>query len=534
MHSAFRSVLSGLLVLVVLTGIGFRFYNLDKKVFWMDEASTAQWIAGYSLQQIEAELSQRQNWSPTELAKFQHLNPGNGIDATRYALASDDPKHPPLFYLLLRAWAGLAGDSVFALRLFPALVSLLVLPAMWWLCRELFFEDPHRATIGKIALALTALSPVHVLYAQEAREYSLWTAVMLASSALLLRAMRCDSPKWWVVYALSLAVGFYTHTLFLLLWLVHAIVIGGVWWHTKNQENRRNSLRPFFMATLGAALLFAPWSVQIILQRSGLSSNSAWLAQSSSFSYLLQTWVFLSGIAFFDPNQTQHWNIDNNLLITAVRLLRGLFCVLIAGALFIVARRATHREALFILTLSLVPFLALAIPDVFTDGYRSTIARFLIPCFLGFQLAIAWLLANALSNRAWRRPGMALLTVLLGAGFFSCLLSSQADAWWNKSASYHVPRVANLINSSPKPLLVLAPNPNLLALCRRLDPQIQLFLLKEKQADGKAIASLPPVPTGTTVLFYRPSPGLLAALQKQGDVLTPTPAGNDLWQLKKS
>lgn len=39
-------------------------------------------------------------------------------------------------------------------------------------------------------MALIAVSPFHVLYAQEAREYSLWTVTILLSSAALLRAMR--------------------------------------------------------------------------------------------------------------------------------------------------------------------------------------------------------------------------------------------------------------------------------------------------------------------------------------------------------
>lgn len=539
MNLAFRSTISGLLVLLVLCGIGFRFYNLDKKVFWMDEASTAQWIAGYSLPQIHTELAKRQHWLAWEFEKFQHLNPGSGIAATKRALATDDPKHPPLFYLLLRAWAGLAGDSVFALRLFPALISLLVLPAMWWLCRELFFDDPRRDSFCKIALGLIALSPIHVLYAQEAREYSLWTAVMPVSSALLLRALREGGLKWWGFYALSLAVGFYTHTLFLLLWLVHALLIGWTWWQQRTETQERDELSrnipaAFGGATLGAVLLFLPWGIQIVLRRPELSSNTAWLSQPSSFSYLLQTWVFLSGIAFFDPNQTQHWSIQSNLLVAAVRLLRGLLCLVMVGALVFTARRASRQTALFILALSLVPFMALALPDAVSGGYRSTIARFLLPSFLGLQLAVAWQIGCMLSNRSWRRPGVALLSVLLGAGFSSCLLSSQAEAWWNKSASYHVPRVANLVNSSPEPLLVLAPNPNLLALCRRLEPQVQLFLMNEKQADGQALPTLPAMPKGTAVFFYQPTSGLRAALKERGIPLTPTPAGNDLWQLEKS
>src|SRR5690606_15494177 len=110
------------------------------------------------------------------------------------------PKHPPLFYVLLRIWCGAFGDSVFAMRFLAALISLLAFPALWWLCRELFFEDENRRLIALVALALLALSPFHVLYAQEVREYSIWTVAIFVSCALLLRALRLGERKWWIAY----------------------------------------------------------------------------------------------------------------------------------------------------------------------------------------------------------------------------------------------------------------------------------------------------------------------------------------------
>ncbi|MEG3987264.1 hypothetical protein QUA13_08880 [Microcoleus sp. S28C3] len=44
-----------------------------------------------------------------------------------------------------------------------------------------------------IAVGLLAVSPLHVLYAQEARPYCLWPALILISCASLLRAMRLET-----------------------------------------------------------------------------------------------------------------------------------------------------------------------------------------------------------------------------------------------------------------------------------------------------------------------------------------------------
>lgn len=411
---------------------------------------------------------------------------------------------------------------------------------MWWLCRELFFDDPHRDTISLVALALVAISPIHVLYAQEAREYSLWTALMLASSALLLRAQRSGGWKWWAAYALSLALGLYTHTLFLLLWLAHATFIGGLCRQRRPAENpgrdriAGNRLPAFGGATLGAALLFLPWALQIGARQFELSSNSAWLAQSCSVPYLLKTWVFLLATLFFDPNQTRHWSLDSNLLVGAVRLARGLFFLLMAGMLFFVGRHATRRSALFIIALAIVPFLALAIPDAALGGYRSTIARFMIPAFLGMQLAAAYSIAVTLRAPSTSRRSAAVCGVLLFAGLLSCLLSSQAEVWWNKSASYNVPRVARIVNAAEKPLLVVAPNPKLFALCRLLKPQVRLLVLRADQTHGDILPLLQSPQKATAVFLYRPAPQLRAALQGQGAHLNRSPAGDDLLLLEKS
>ena len=45
--------------------------------------------------------------------------------------------HPPLYFLLLKAWTRIAGDSVVALRLFSALASLLSVAAVVPLAREM-------------------------------------------------------------------------------------------------------------------------------------------------------------------------------------------------------------------------------------------------------------------------------------------------------------------------------------------------------------------------------------------------------------
>ncbi|NJP21290.1 MAG: phospholipid carrier-dependent glycosyltransferase [Hydrococcus sp. CRU_1_1] len=86
--------------------------------------------------------------------------------------------HPPLYYLMTRFWVQWFGNSVAVIRSLAAIFSILTLPLMYWLCLELF-KSP---LTGWVATALMPVSPFHVLYAQESRQYSFLTLVIVFAS----------------------------------------------------------------------------------------------------------------------------------------------------------------------------------------------------------------------------------------------------------------------------------------------------------------------------------------------------------------
>ena len=87
---------------------------------------------------------------------------------------------------------------IFNIRLLSALISLLAFPAMYWLCLELF----NSKLISWAAVSLIAISPFHVLYAQEARDSSLWIVSFFVLRAALLWAIRKKQILPWIVYLL--------------------------------------------------------------------------------------------------------------------------------------------------------------------------------------------------------------------------------------------------------------------------------------------------------------------------------------------
>lgn len=209
-----------IIVLLVL-GVFFRFFNLEGKLYWHDEVYTTMRAAGFTRQEIDAELFQNRIFAAPELQKYQRLKPGSTPADTIRSLALEDPQHPPLFFLMARFWMQAFGSSLTASRTLPAILSLLALPLMYGLALELFASR----MVAVLATALLALSPFDILFAQTARQYGLLTVMVIGSSFLLLRALRLKTWQNWGLYALATLIGLYTHPFFGLTLIAQAVYV---------------------------------------------------------------------------------------------------------------------------------------------------------------------------------------------------------------------------------------------------------------------------------------------------------------------
>jgi hypothetical protein len=128
----------------------------------------------------------------------------------------DNQNQHPLFSLLAHTSIQLFGDTVWSLRLPAALFGVASIVALYLLGRQV-------ATTREAlwACALLAVSYQHIWFSQNARGYSgllFWT---LLASWLLLRALHGEHPGWWILYALSVALGVYTHLTMLVVVVGH-------------------------------------------------------------------------------------------------------------------------------------------------------------------------------------------------------------------------------------------------------------------------------------------------------------------------
>jgi mannosyltransferase len=130
--------------------------------------------------------------------------------------------NPPTYYLLLRGWMALWGNSEAALRSLSVVASTGCVPVIYLLGRELYGKS--RGLLGAL---LFALCPMSLYFAQEARVYALFmlaTSVVLWAAAVFERDPR--SVKATVFYALSATLCLYLHAIGLLF----VVACGGAVW----------------------------------------------------------------------------------------------------------------------------------------------------------------------------------------------------------------------------------------------------------------------------------------------------------------
>jgi uncharacterized membrane protein len=512
-----------LVVVLLAVGLFFRFYNLDKKVYWNDEVWSSLRLSGHSASEMIEQVFDGRELTIQDLQRYQRINSDRSWIRTIRSLAADDPKQPPLYYALLRFWAELFGDSIHAIRSLSALISLLVFPGLYWLCRELF-ETPRTAWV---AISFMAVSPFHVLYAQEARPYSLWTATILLSSAALLRAVRQQTWRSWSLYAVTVALGFYSHTLFGLVAVAHAAYVAGDSLSTIDfKAGLPKPLVAYFFATLAALVAFAPWGLIIASNAFRLFDQTAWLADKVGVFQLFGRWAIGLSAVFLDLS----FDFGDPLK----HLLRVPVVILALYAIYFLYRRSSKRVWLFTLTLIGTPVLTLMLPDLVLGGRSISVPRFLIPCYLGVQIAVVHLLATQTASATFTRrtTWQAVSVVLILCGVVSCAISSQADAWWNKSfISMHHPQAARIINQAPRPLLISdssGSNPrNVISLSYLLDPKVRLRLVVNEN-------DLQVPDNFSHIFLFRPSAPMRRRLEmEEGYRIEAVNTPGGLWRLAK-
>lgn len=156
---------------------------------------------------------------------------------------------PPLYYLLLHGWIGLAGGGAWAMRALSGLLSLATVPALWWALR--------RAGVGRdgawAGVLLFATSPFAVRYATETRMYALLMLLVVAGWLAWQQVWRRPGPLAAGGLAAVTAAALYTHY-----WALFGLAVVGVAALVAALRGSRPARWALGGLAVGAAA-FAPW-----------------------------------------------------------------------------------------------------------------------------------------------------------------------------------------------------------------------------------------------------------------------------------
>ena len=280
-----------------------------------------------------------------------------------------DP-HPPLYFLLLKGWIALFGDSAMALRTPSAILGIASTAVVYAAGREV--DGERGRGIAWVAALLFALAPFQIYFSNEARPYALLClgAALIVFGALrvangdLRVASRARALSGWIALGLGAAIVLWSNNTSVL--LIASLATGLLLVYSFDRHRAlRWRIKPAVIVAIAVTLLWLP-DVPVLLAQVREVSDDFWI-QPPNLARL---------------HEELHWLIG----IDSWRAVWPMVA-LMAGGLALLAQRGLWREALVIASLAILP-VALNVA-VSATVKPILLARALIGATPAFVLAIA-------------------------------------------------------------------------------------------------------------------------------------------------
>jgi 4-amino-4-deoxy-L-arabinose transferase-like glycosyltransferase len=177
---------------VVLLALALRLYRLNDQSLWFDDFIT-----------------------------FGHLRAPD-LQSYLRLLRVEIPEHgaAPLYYVIQYCFGKWIGMNAEALRLLSVAFAVSAVPLLYGFVRCLC---GRKAAL--LAALCLALSPQHVWYAQELRQYELITPLVIISAWTFMLGYRENRPIWWAVNLIANTLLAWTHLLTVILILTEGLFL---------------------------------------------------------------------------------------------------------------------------------------------------------------------------------------------------------------------------------------------------------------------------------------------------------------------
>ena len=173
--------------------------------------------------------------------------------------------HPPLFYFALKMWSSVFGTTDIAMRFMSIFFGLIAIVFIFHLLKRFF--GIRAAGLGTIFAAIT---PLFVRYGQEMRMYTMVLAIVMAATYFLSLALdnakEKKGRKYFVIYAILIAMGMWTHYFSAFAWIAHVVAIIVHFGGFKKLFKNKIVFKRLIFTYIFAVLLFVPWVPSFLKQ----------------------------------------------------------------------------------------------------------------------------------------------------------------------------------------------------------------------------------------------------------------------------
>lgn len=230
--------------------------------------------------------------------------------------------HPPMYYIFLRFWYYIFGDSLFALRAMSIFFGVLTIFAVYYFVKYAF-KDKRAALIAAI---LVAVNPFQAQYVTEARMYTMGAFFAVVAAHALVAALRTQSAyyfnvanlvlrselkrrfiAYYILFVLFSAILMYTH--YYLLFMVAGLGIYAVLYCAIHFKLEIKKYLWVVLSGFGMIALFLPWLKIFLFQYKQVGAGY-WIPPMDRWSIPNTLWTLLVNL----PNQY------NNVLIATTIL----------------------------------------------------------------------------------------------------------------------------------------------------------------------------------------------------------------------
>lgn len=455
-------VLTALVMLVRLIGV-------SEKFFWVDEVASAIRVAGMTSKELSAkiQLNYGKEISAEELKRLVWQSPQSSLEGLIHSLQTEDAQHPPLIPFLQFSWAKIVNADPVSGRYLSSVFGILSILLLFVLTRELT-NSSSTATVTSFAFAL---SPLQLIYSQQLREYSAWTALVILSTYLLIRAARKNRRCDWVYYAISITLGMYAYVVTAAVIVAHGLAL-------LLSSETRASRKPFAFSVVFCGICFSPWILAILKTLGTVRKSNDFTAIPVSISEYVYMFILNVSRNFFDVGVWSVWDGSQAGILTSVisAAVAGLGILGIVG----IYRIDTKFERRLLILITAICFLIWFLPDLILGGRRSLVPRYLMPCWITLYVGLGYFIHSKLiANRPRALTGIAILVALLSLGGVSFSVYLSSSSWWTTRPPELALEVRNFdFTTSDLVVADVDAGWQLISFANALPPKSKILLLK--------------------------------------------------------